>query len=580
VAREREPPLNKSLFASFSSEKEESLLSYPMRGLAFAALVVLLVGLILLTCNRGPDPYDEGIVLVGADMVAHGAVPHRDFYANYGPAQFAVLAWLFKMFGASVLVERVWDALVKALIVLFTYGVTRGSSGRVVALAAAATSVFWLLSFGIGYGYPLFPAAAACVVAVWFLLWDWPPCCVVRLGAAGAAAGLAALFRPDIGVAALLAGIGGIGYCHWLAGGPDWRWVRAGLRAALIFAAGWLAVIVPLLVCWSINGAWPGVIFGLFTYPSTVYIRARSMPFPDWAAIEKYPQFISVYVPPLVFACTVPALARVAFARVRGVLAPDLARAAGQSALLLLFAVLGWMKGVVRASDLHTVMGFVFCVPLIPRLWQMGSVMPWRTLRRGAVVCACAMLVLAGLGARDEWHRGYWNLRWLNNPIAWGWNYWAQRSGSCVPPPWLRRFACVYVDKDTIDTVHYIESHGHRGDFLFVALPRHDKIFANDIMLYFAAERLPATGWYHFDPGLQNTDAVQRKIIASLQRTQPKLLVIHSIFQAFDEPNLSSVSSGVTVLDDYLKSTYTPVATFGAFVILAPNQPKPRATTE
>ena len=58
--------------------------------------------------------YDEALILVGAIRVANGAILHRDFYANDGPAQFYVLAGLFKMFGTSVLVERAWDAVVVA----------------------------------------------------------------------------------------------------------------------------------------------------------------------------------------------------------------------------------------------------------------------------------------------------------------------------------------------------------------------------------------------------------------------------------------------------------------------------------
>ena len=48
-----------------------------------------------------PYPYDEGIVLTATMRVAAGQIPHRDFYANYGPAQFYVLSWLFKVFGGS-----------------------------------------------------------------------------------------------------------------------------------------------------------------------------------------------------------------------------------------------------------------------------------------------------------------------------------------------------------------------------------------------------------------------------------------------------------------------------------------------
>ena len=51
--------------------------------------------LLFASMNRDVSRYDEGLVLFGAVRVLHGDVPYRDFYANYGPAQFYVLAGLF-----------------------------------------------------------------------------------------------------------------------------------------------------------------------------------------------------------------------------------------------------------------------------------------------------------------------------------------------------------------------------------------------------------------------------------------------------------------------------------------------------
>ena len=58
------------------------------------ALVLLVVAFVvlLLAMQRDLNVYDEGLVLVGAMRVADGEIPDRDFYANYGPAQFYVLA--------------------------------------------------------------------------------------------------------------------------------------------------------------------------------------------------------------------------------------------------------------------------------------------------------------------------------------------------------------------------------------------------------------------------------------------------------------------------------------------------------
>src|SRR6476620_512675 len=82
----------------------------------FTLLFAVAFAFLLLAIQRDLNIYDEGSILVGAMRVADGDIPHRDFFTLYGPAQFYVLATLFKLFSPSVLVERLWDTLVRALI--------------------------------------------------------------------------------------------------------------------------------------------------------------------------------------------------------------------------------------------------------------------------------------------------------------------------------------------------------------------------------------------------------------------------------------------------------------------------------
>ena len=82
-----------------------------------AVAFVLTTVVVLANTQRNLAIYDEGLILAGAMRLLHGDVVHRDFYSPYGPGQFAVVAMLFRMFGESFLVERLYDAAVKAAIV-------------------------------------------------------------------------------------------------------------------------------------------------------------------------------------------------------------------------------------------------------------------------------------------------------------------------------------------------------------------------------------------------------------------------------------------------------------------------------
>src|SRR5215210_4792183 len=121
-------------------------------------LLIFLSSALLLTLgmDRHLGVYDEGVILTGAMRVAAGEVPHRDFYANYGPAQFYVLAALFKCFGQYAFIERALDVLIRAGIVAFCYALTAAHTRKSIALSAAAVAGVWLFSVS-SYGYPIFP---------------------------------------------------------------------------------------------------------------------------------------------------------------------------------------------------------------------------------------------------------------------------------------------------------------------------------------------------------------------------------------------------------------------------------------
>jgi hypothetical protein len=76
-------------------------------------------------------------------------------------------------------------------------------------------------------------------------------------------------------------------------------------------------------------------------------------------------------------------------------------------------------------------------------------------------------------------------------------------------------------------------------------------------MLYFLAEREPATYYWCLDAGVTTTPAVQREMIRDLEGAGTGAVTIW-LLPRNDEANESARSSGVTLLDDYLKRAYRP----------------------
>jgi len=106
------------------------------------------------------------------------------------------------------------------------------------------------------------------------------------------------------------------------------------------------------------------------------------------------------------------------------------------------------------------------------------------------------------------------------------------------------------------------------GDYIFVGVGRHDKIFVNDVAFYFLANLRSTTKWHEFVPGLQTTEPIQRSMVAELESKKPRFVVLESQWDDVREPNDSALSSGVTILDDYIRYRFKLIAKFGTVSVL------------
>ncbi len=119
------------------------------------------------------------------------------------------------------------------------------------------------------------------------------------------------------------------------------------------------------------------------------------------------------------------------------------------------------------------------------------------------------------------------------------------------------------MDPDREAAIRFIVQNTSPDERIFIGLSRHDKIFVNDVSSYFQANRLPATKWHHFDPGLQTSAKIQSEIIDDLERNKPGYIWLESTWENHSEPNESVISSGVTILDEYIRGKYKLEQSFG-----------------
>jgi hypothetical protein len=359
--------------------------------------------------------YDEGLCLYGGLQVLHGQIPYRDFFSLYPPGEFYMLAGVFRLFGVSVLCDRVLFALINAATTVLILYVLRRLTGRVWLNRAVALGILLWLNLEPAYAFPVYPAmtlilgATACMVTRWqggrsrLALW------------AGVLLGLAALFRHDLALFALVA-LAGASVADGL---RTPRGERPGLFGDSVrMALGSGAVVMVAVMCLLIYVRAHDLYYSLIYVPVVLYPKIRSLPFPRPLQVlhgflhpltpdEPGPgdlEFNVVYLPVVAVLAALPLL----IAEIRK---PrwDRARFTGVLALTLLSALL-FVKGVVRVSPIHMIQGVV---PAVMLLTCLVVLLPRRgALLRGCVACAVLWAVFCELPAvRSAYYTFRHNLR-------------------------------------------------------------------------------------------------------------------------------------------------------------------------
>jgi hypothetical protein len=511
----------------------------------YTALFLVAFAFIFATMSPLISIYDEAIILTGAMRVANGEVPHRDFYANYGPAQFYIVALLFKLFGTSVMTERLWDVFIKAAIATLGFVALRAYCRPMMALAAYAACLIWLAVFA-GSGFPLFPTvlfslAATLLVAVSLHKEPHP----VRIIAGGGCVGLVALFRYDIGG---MVGTALMGVLIVAAISRRERFWRTPTSYPVLFAFAAAATFGVAALAYLLAGGSIGAFVHDVLHYSSYYITTRRLPFPSPDQIWKDPIALAVYVPPAVLAVAL------SLAASRNPADHSGWAIAAFASVCVAFYIKGW----VRISVIHVAGAIIFALILLPIVWQRTPGMARRTL---VVICAVlagvpTLFALKAVVVRAE------NKALVSNFLLRG-------EAACNAPAHLQRVACVQTGAEWGEAVKFVIDNVAKDERLFAGVTRHEKIFINDILIYFAAERIPATRWHHYDPGLQTRADIQNDMVTELDQLVPRYIVLESAWDHVAEPNASAISSGVTILDDYIRLHYETVKQYGTISVLA-----------
>jgi hypothetical protein len=496
--------------------------------------------------------YDEGFAVFNAPRVMDGDVPYRDFWAIYPPGQFYTLAALFKVFGTSLLVSRVYDTVVRFTIALCIWLIARKCTSGALAYLAFACAALLLGSAGF-YSYAVFPAMALGLLAIVSLLAYTDTGQRKWLYVSGLLIGLAMFIRWDIGLYAGVSSAAALLLFQLLRVAPGSTFAARVRAATLDIATPAAAALVVVLVSYGLVAAASG--FGdlwdqVVAIPATLLRRVRWLPYPDvWPppadrSSTAYWVWLHFYTPLLIYGVAFMVYA-VSILTKRAVIDT---RFAGRIAVTVL-GVLLFAQALSRYDYIHAIPTSIPASLVAITLLSPDVVISINRFVRPLYIVLIAAFVLL----------------YIVSPVRL-----LQKTWRDFPPSacysQIERASCAPLNPDQAQAVNYLRTHAQADELIFVGNQRHDSIFVNDIGFYYLSGHPSASRYSELYPGVATTLPVQQAIIQELDSKNVRWLVLVNIGPS-QEPNASADSSGVVLLDEFIRANFRNVAEFGAYQI-------------
>src|SRR3989344_5399642 len=166
----------------------------------FFLAAILVLGFVY---SRGFIPHDEGWILHPAQRITQGQLPYRDFHYIYTPGVAYFIAFVFKLFGPSIVVSRAATLIIalSSVWLIWSIGQKIAPKSPLVFLSAAI-----YLTWGpmhLNFAWPVIYAIWSGLLTCWLLLSSHDKHNRWVFFLSGITTGLTFLFKQNFGLALL-----------------------------------------------------------------------------------------------------------------------------------------------------------------------------------------------------------------------------------------------------------------------------------------------------------------------------------------------------------------------------------------
>ncbi|MEZ4281399.1 MAG: hypothetical protein R3F21_17485 [Myxococcota bacterium] len=495
--------------------------------------------------REGVGLIDEGHLANGARRLAAGEILYRDVYTVYPPASFQLVAWLFDLFGVSLLVVRAFHVAMTLALAVIVFVASRRWMETPFALLAAAlvAGTGWhVILEGCHYAhlYGAVPMAALLLLA--------------RADERGSI-GRGALFGLGVLSALALAfrlapavGLGLAGTAVLLA--------RSGLGSKLFGQLAWIAlgvsaVVVPIGFFYAMQGALGDLLLAVFWTSFGQYLEGGefNLPMPgfelwpgEWSRRGIRRWFVSweFRIPLVLYLAALFEFARAQWHRRRSRSAEPLAPATLERLALALFGAVLYLRATGR-SDYYHLAPVLFPAYVLGADWLARGWRRWAPARTAWIAHPLVLLALVASLGIHEFDRALRRHRDSGDKLE-------------IMPggPLVARSQAL---DDLIADLRRRTAPGEP----IVVLPWYP-------IVYFLADRPNPTRFDWLFPGYLTTDAEVAEFIDEIDRSPARVAVYSPV--SIDALPDRSLAAFAPEIDRFLKRRFAPVKRYGQFWVM------------